>query len=833
MLASLKWINDYAPINYESDSDLQALCDTLDLTGTSVEGVSKIGDQFDHIVTAKVLEKTKHPDSDHMWVCKVDVGEHNLGEDGKAEPLQIVCGAQNFESGDHIVTSMVGAVLPGGIKIKKSKLRGVMSCGMNCSESELGLGSDHDGIMILPNDAPVGMPFAEYLGKSDTILDLEITPNRPDCLSVRGLAREFAAITHVKWTDPLQEQIKDFKPVATEDTIEDEVKITVDEAELCPRYTAAVIKGVKVGPSPDWLVEKVTSMGQRSINNIVDATNYIMFLYGQPMHAFDLDWLKGTSDVAHVIVRRAKSGEKLTTLDGVERELSCDMTLITTEASGAVGLAGVMGGLNSEIVEDTRDVMIEVATFDPGTTSRTSRNLRLFSESSMRYERGVDDHEIEKRALAAAMLIKEVAGGEILSNKDGEFGLIDVWKKKSQVEVLTFRCDRFCKFVGENIDRKFIVDVLVSLGCEVKEDGDTLEVTPPTFRPDLTREIDLYEEVLRIYGEDKIPSTLPSSQKRVGQLTGHDMTRRKIDQTLRASGLDETISYSFVSSEEVEKFQPLEMSGAKSCELINPLNSEQSVMRQSIVPGLIRSVAFNQNHSCEAAALYEIGETFTTINERKLPKERERVAGVLWGKATSKGWDQSERYFDFFDGKTVIENLVDTLNIQKVRFKPCDDKEYPYLCPGRFAQIFSGGTLLGWLGEIHPRLLADYEINGSLTAFELDFNALQNTQQQSKPYKELSDYPSIVIDQNFVVDEDVTAERMTQVITSAGGKLLDCVELVDIYRDKETIGVGKKSMSFKLTYSDLNRTLTAQEVEKAHNKVVVKTSGATGASLRS
>ena len=686
--------------------------------------------------------------------------------------------------------------------------------------------------MILPLDAPIGMPFADYIGKSDTVLDLEITPNRPDCLSIRGLAREFAAMNGESWSDPLDSDFAKLDVSKTETIVEDEVEVTVEDANLCPRYTAAVVKGVKVGPSPDWLVEKITALGQRSINNIVDATNYIMFLYGQPMHAFDLDWLKAGCDKAHVIVRSAKDGEVLTTLDNTERKLTSDMTLITTEAAGPVGLAGVMGGLNSEITEQTTNVLIEVATFDPGSTSRTSRNLKLFSESAMRYERGVDDHEIEKRSAVAAMLIKEVAGGEILSNKSGEFGLVDVWGKKSEPEKLDFRIQRFCDFVGDDIDKDFIFRVLEALGCKVTDNGETLQVIRPTFRPDLTREIDLYEEVLRIYGEDKVPSTLPASPDRVGTLTDHDKTRRKIDKALRSCGMDETLSYSFSSQEEVAKFQSAEMAGTMSCELINPLNSEQSVMRQSIIPGLIKSIAFNQNHGESSTHLYEIGEVFTTTEDRKLPKEKERIAGVLWGKAANKSWDEEPRDYDFFDGKTVIENIVDILNIQKVRYKALEAQAMPFLQPGRIAEIHSGGTLLGWLGEIHPLICAEYDINGSVVAFELDFKALQKTQNDAKPYKDLSDFPSVEMDQNFVVDDDVTCERMMQVITSAGGKLLSNLQLVDIYRDDKSVGVGKKSMSFKLTYSADDRTLTAKEVEKAHNKVVTKVSGATGASLR-
>ncbi len=833
MLASLKWIKEYADLDIKDDQDLKDFCDLLDLTGTGVEGVDKAGANFDKIVTGQVVEKTKHPDSDHMWVCMVDVGENKLGEDGNPKPLQIVCGAQNFEEGDKIVVSMVGAVLPGDIKIKKSKLRGVVSYGMNCSARELGLGEDHDGIMILPPDTPVGMPFADYLGASDTILDLEITPNRPDCLSIRGLAREFAAVSHVNWKDPLESDFKAAKIEDTEEYVEDEVEVTVEDGDICPRYTACVIKGVKVGPSPSWLVEKLASMGQRSVNNIVDVTNYILFLYGQPLHSFDLDWLKAGQDKAQVVVRSAQEGEVLTTLDGVERHLKSDMTLITTKAAGPVGLAGVMGGLNSEITDNTTNVMLETATFHPGRTSRTSRNLGLFSESSMRYERCVDDHEIYKRALVAACLIREVAGGEILCSKDGGFGLVDVWTKKSEVPTLKFRSEKFCEFVGADIDTDFIVETLKALGCDVKEGSSDLDVVPPTFRPDLEREIDLYEEVLRIYGEDKIKSSLPASPDRVGHITQHDQTRRKIDRSLRGCGLDETISYSFANKDEVEKFKSAEMALAKCVELINPLNSEQAVMRQSLIPGLLHSVLFNQNRGVKRVSLFEIGQIFTTGEDRKLPKEKEKVSGILWGEEQGKSWYEDTRSFDFFDGKGIIENLVDDLNIQKVRYKPLSSAELPFLQDGRIAEVHAGGTLLGWVGEIHPKILRDYDIDGSAVAFELDFAALQKTSNISKPFSEFSDYPSIEVDQNFVVDEDVTCERMMQVITSAGGKLLYKLSLIDIYRDDERVGKNKKSMTFRLVYWASDRTLESAEVDKLHNKVVTKTSGATGAEVRS
>ncbi|MDU5613316.1 MAG: phenylalanine--tRNA ligase subunit beta, partial [Slackia sp.] len=358
MKISLKWLSEYV----EVPSDVQAFCDRLDLTGTGVEGVERLGDTFDHIVTGRVVSKDAHPDSDHMWVCQVDVGKANLGVDGAPEPLQIVCGAQNFNAGDHVVVALVGAELPGGIKIKKSKLRGVASCGMNCSARELGFGSDHTGIMILPEDAPVGVPFAEYQGLADTVLDLEITPNRPDSLSVVGFAREVGAMYDVDFRMPeraLQE---------SDERIDGQVSVEVTDAALSPRYTARLIRGVKVGPSPDWLVERLAAIGQRSINNVVDVTNYVLFELGQPLHTFDFDALDLEDGAARIIVRAAHAGEKLTTLDGEERALTPDMTVIATPKR-AVALAGVMGGLDSEVTEGTVNILLEAATFSPAHTS--------------------------------------------------------------------------------------------------------------------------------------------------------------------------------------------------------------------------------------------------------------------------------------------------------------------------------------------------------------------------------------------------------------------------------------------------------------------------------
>lgn len=822
MKVSLKWLSEYV----EVPADLKAFCDRLDLTGTGVEGVERTGDMYDHVVTGRILEKQAHPDSDHMWVTKVDVGAANVDKDGNPEPLQIVCGAQNFNQGDHVVVATIGAVLPGDFKIKKSKLRGVVSCGMNCSARELGIGSDHDGIMILPEDAPIGMPLADYLKLSDTVLDLEITPNRPDCLSMVGMAREVGAMYAVDAKNPLDEMEAALKEGADLPSIEQLATVTVEDTDRCPRYTARVIKNVKVGPSPDWLAERVTAAGARSINNVVDVTNYILFLFGQPLHAFDYDKLVDETGKANVVVRAAKEGEKLLTLDGEERELTTDMTVIATPEK-AVGLAGVMGGLDTEVTDETTTILLEAATFEPGRTSRTSRNLGLISESSMRYERRVDDVEIDRMSAAAAQLLAEVSGGTVVP------GLIDVYNTKTESEVLDFRISRFQGMMGETIPRDFIVDMLQRLGCTVSEkDEQTLTVVPPTFRPDLEREIDLYEEVLRLYGMDRIPSTLPGGPGRVGIKTEAQRTMDKINNTLRACGLNETMTYSFADPHELEQLRmPTEGMGIP-VELLNPLNAEQSVMRQSIIPGLMRSVAYNQSRGVHNIQLYETGVVFFGAEGRKSPKERNRLAVVMAGAMSDPSWNQASIAFDFFDGKGVIESLMRELAIAKPRFKALSAEEAPHLQPGRAAQVLDGGTVLGWIGEIHPLACDAYDVQAPVVAFELDLDALIKCARPARDYVDVPVFPAVTMDVAFVVDESVTHEQLSRCISSAGGKLLDKAQLFDVYRDEERLGAGKKSMAYALEYRAADRTLTTEEVDKQHARLIKKVCGATGAEVR-
>lgn len=818
MRISYEWLKTMVDVP-ENPSDL---VDEFVRTGTEVEAVERVGADLDHVVTAKVISKQPHPDSDHMYVCQVDVGEKNLGADGKPEPLQIVCGAQNFNEGDHIVTAMIGAVLPGDFKIKKSKLRGVASMGMNCSERELGLGNDHDGIIILPKDAPVGMDFTDYRGMSDTVIDCEITPNRPDCLSMCGMAVEVSAMldedTHIE----LPRVQAECGPDA-----HDLVDVAIDDAELCQRYTARVVRNVKIGPSPEWLARRVIAAGSRPINNVVDVTNYVMYLTGQPLHAFDLGKLTERDGKRHIVVRAAHEGEKLETLDGVERALTPDMAVITDDGKCAVALAGVMGGMNSEIDENTTDVLLESATFSSGHVSRTSRNLDLMSEASIRYERQVDGANCANVAEIAAALFEQCCGAEVCP------GTVDVYPVAVPAPVIDFRPDRARMLCGADVPDEFMTTRLARLGCKVEPAGEGhLTVTAPTNRPDLTREVDLIEEVCRLWGEGDITPTLPAAKNHAGGLTVEQRRVRLIGQTLRACGLSETSTYCFADPNDLVKLGITDEGRGIPVKIINPLVADQSQMRQSMLPGLVRSVAYNLDHGVPNVALYEIGRVFYGHENKSQPDEPSFVAGVMAGKRADDAWNQKFGEYDFFDAKGAVESLLDALRLTKVRFKVAEPEQYPWLQPGRAAEVLSQGEVIGWVGNIHPANLQKVGVDVPVVAFELSVEHLLRLAKKELPYVDVPTLPGVTHDLAIVVDEDVTYEQLVQRITSAGGKLLADVRLFDVYRDRVRVGEGKKSMAFSLTYRAADRTLTSEEVEKAHEKLVKKVLRATGGEVR-
>ena len=817
MRVSYDWLKTMIDVP-ESPKELS---DEYIRTGTEVEAIDVVGESYDHVVTAQVLEKTPHPDSDHMYVCKVSVGDKNVDAEGNPEPLQIVCGAQNFEAGDHIVTAMIGAVLPGDVKIKKSKLRGVVSVGMNCSARELGIGGDHSGIMILPEDAPVGMPFGEYYGSSDTVLDCEITPNRPDCLSMIGMARETGAIFDRDYHVELP-SIK----VETGRATADELTVAIADEGLCDRYVARIVRNVKVGPSPDWMVKRLNSLGIRPHNNIVDITNYVMMLTGQPLHAFDLSTFVERDGKRSVVVRAAKQDEEFQTLDGENRVLDAGMGLIT-DGERPVALAGVMGGMDSEITDDTVDVMVESACFNAGRTSHTSRDLSLISDASIRFERQVDETGCVDVANVTCALIEELAAGEVAP------GYVDVYPVPKTIAPITLRYQRILDICGAPIERDFVERSLTRLGCTVESEGSDFQVTPPSFRPDLPREIDLIEEVLRLWGMGRVEATIPAAKNHIGGLTREQKLTRKVGQILRACGLNETTTFGFAAPGDLEKIHMSADGRGVPVVLMNPLVAEQTEMRRSLLPGLLQSVAYNEAHGTANVHLYEIGSLFHGRENASLPRETQSVAGVLTGSWSDQTWNNTVDKLRFFAGKGIVEELLEQLRLPKVRFRVAEGEGYEFLQPGRAAEVLSGGTVLGWVGEIHPEAREAMDIDQIVVAFELDLDKLIKGAHNQENYHEFSPFPAVQHDLAIVVPDEVTCEDLLQRITSAGGKLLENVRLFDVYRDPVRVGVGKKSMAFSLTYRSDDHTLTSDEVERAHSKIVTKVCKATGGEVRS
>lgn len=812
MRVSLKWLKELVDVMMP----VEQLCERLDMTGTKVEAVHTLGAALEGVVVGQVLTKEQHPDADKLSYCSVDVGQ--------AEPLRIVCGAQNFAAGDKVPVACVGATLPGGLTIKRAKLRGLESQGMMCSATELEVGGDASGLLILPPDAPVGAPFAQYFGLADTVLELEVTPNRPDCLSMVGVAREVAAVTGTTFRTPASELQEAGAPAAEQASVE------IAEAELCPRYTARVIRGAKIGSSPDWLVERITAAGTRPVNNVVDVTNYVMYELGQPLHAFDLSKLARRGEKAAITVRLAREGETLRTLDGQDRTLAAD-TLLITDDSGPVALAGVMGGESTEVSDTTTDVLLEAACFDTSSVSRTSRRLGLISESSLRFERGVDPGLAARAAERAAALIAEVAGGTVAP------GIIDVYPGEPQPLQLKLRTARVNAVLGTELCTGEIARLLEPLGIGISIEDETIEAAVPAFRPDLGREIDLVEEVARLFGLENIRSTRPGGRERVGGLTGPQRFRRDLGAALRAAGLDEHVGYSFADPADLGRMGWELAADEKLVELINPMSEEQAVMRWSLVPSLLRAVSHNQRRGIDDVHLYELATVFMTAEGRKQPKERQSVAGALAGSWNPRGWNEPGRQLDFFDGKGVLDSVFESLGLAW----SARAAERPWLQRGRTADVVVSGDVVGWIGEASADTLRAFQAEGPVVLFELGVSALlKASSHRATSYRDIPRLPAYELDVAFVVDEAVTAERLGASIRSAGGPLLESVRLFDVYRDTRDaaegarkLPAGKKSLAYALTYRSAEKTLSDEDVRPAYEKMVRKVSGALGAELRS
>ena len=785
----MNWLKDYVDV----PMGVKDLVNLLTMSGLEVEEAKTTGQGFEKVVVAELLSVRKHPNADKLSLVQAKAGQ------GK---FSIVCGAKNIRDGQKVPLALVGARLPNGLEIKKSKIRGELSEGMLCSETELGLGTDASGIMILSPDLPLGVNLGEALGLTDTVLDLSITPNRPDCLSVMGVAREIAALTDQKIKYPPLTLSGEGKE------IHQKTSVTVMDPDLCPRYVARVIEGVKIGPSPLWLSSRLEKIGIRSISNVVDVTNYVMMEYGQPLHAFDFNFL----EEGRIVVRRAKEGETFVTLDGVKRVLDQEM-LVICDGVKPVAIAGVMGGLNSEIKENTETVLLESAYFSPAGNRRTAKQLGLETEAAYRFGRGIDYGGCLAAANRAAQLIQELAGGRVVG------GVVDVYPTPIQPKPIRLSVRKIHQVLGTEIPASKVISCLKGLELSVEEtEQDGLMVTPPTFRGDLEREIDLIEEVARLNGYEKIPMTLPQGppSPQLGNRTLH-LERKTLDLLIH-HGYHEVITYSFTSPACGDLLGlASEDKRRKHVGILNPLTEDYSVMRTSLIPGLLETARYNLSRKNLNLKFFELKKVFLPQEGGKLPVEIKYLAGLALGLDRDPHWTSVPRSVDFYDVKGCIEVLLEVLQVNGVKFTSAQD--IPYLHPGKASRIFRGEETLGVMGEIHPQVMARYDLPGKAYLFEVDFDQLIRGAGEGKRFQPLPKFPAVYRDLSMVLDEAVEVERVTEAIWMLQQPFIDEVSVFDVYQGA-SIPKGKRGVSYRLRYQAEDRTLTDEEVNRYHEKII-------------
>ena len=801
MKVTLNWLKQYVDFNWSPEE----LTERLTMLGLEVEGVQKISGAFDGIVVAQVVTRDKHPGADKLSLCRVN--------DGTGE-RQIVCGSQNFKAGDKVPLILPGASLPlkPGDKepftIKVGKIRGVESHGMLCSHEELGLDPEaighkkEDGLLILREDAKVGQPFGEYLGRSgsDVVYDLEVTPNRPDLNSVIGIAREIAAVTGNALRVPT------FNIQHSTFNVQDLVSVRLDDSEFCPRYTARVIKGVKVGPSPDWLRSALEKVGIRSISNVVDVTNYVMLESGQPLHAFDYHLIaKGANGKPTIVVRRAAGDEKFKTLDNQERTLTNEMLLIADEQKG-IALAGVMGGANTEINNDTKDVLIESAYFAPVNIRRTSKLLGLRSESSYRFERGADVSICDWASQRAAQLILETAGGQLAE------GGVDVQPTAKAEKQIMLHFAKSKDLLGVGISHQDQISFLTKLGLGlVKQEPGEATFSIPSWRVDLKREVDLIEEVGRLYGIDKIPSTPPRGALGANVFDSVYDQIGDVRRILTGLGLNEAQGQTLISNSEFQ------ISNGAAVALANPLSSDMDVLRPSLLPGLIHSLRHNLTRKNNDVALFEVGRVFTAANGQT--KENRSVAIALTGQRAANFWsgDEREAKFDAYDLKGLVEEMLEQFGLRGIVFGKRAESTALFL---ESADVTLGGKLpLGELGQLLPTLAKKYDLRDAVFLAEFNLDLLLARRNATKAFKPLPQFPSSRRDVAMLVPEATTHETVLAAVKSAKAANLASVELFDVFRGKG-VPDGQKSLAYAFTYRAADKTLTDAEVNAAHAKVL-------------
>lgn len=803
MIVTSNWLKDFV----DFDLSAEELSHRLTMVGLEVDAMEKLGEGLDSVIVARLASVEQHPEADRLTLCQVETG---------SETVQVVCGATNHKAGDRVALAQVGSVLPGEFKIKKSKIRGVESQGMLCSEKELNLAEESAGIMILPPDLELGLPVFSALGLKDVRFELGLTPNRADCLSVVGVAREVAAMVgkSVRVPNvPMQEQ---------GGAIDSETSVSIEQPRMCPRYAARLIKGVKIGPSPQWLARRLETVGMRSINNVVDVTNYVLLELGHPLHAFDFNRLRGR----RIVVKHAEQGSCFTTLDSQVRLLQAD-DLVICDAEGPVALAGIMGGENSEIGADTVDILLESAYFDPMTIRRTSKRLGIHSESSHRFERGADIDMVPVALDRAAALILQVAGGTLAQ------GAIDCYPTKLPARKVTITARRTAEILGVDLDAYEIKTLLTGIGlrCQLEVDraDGAISVDIPAYRHDLEREIDLIEEVARLNGYDKIPTTMPASRM-IAQQSGSQKYVGRLRNLMVAAGYAEVINYSFISPTAYNRILlPPDDSRHSSIAIMNPLTEEQSVMRTTLVPSLLDTLSRNLSYRSRDLALFELRPVFTPCADQELPVESLRLTAVLCGRKAPEGWNQTGALVDFFDIKGLTESLCQSFHIADLVWDSSVSE--PFLHPGKSCALRSGSQILGTLGELHPQVLAQYDIDMPVYLLDLAVPELISGGALHGGFKPLSRFPDVYRDSAFLLDDTVTAQAVLNLIRSVKIKDLEDVVLFDLYRGKG-IPEGKKSLGVRLRYRSMDKTLTDEEVTRAHSKVVQALTNQLGAEIR-
>lgn len=805
MLVSYNWLKDYVHID---DITPEQLAEKLTRSGVEVDIVQPLNKGVKNIVVGYVKQCEKHPEADRLSVCIVDIGEE--------EDVQIVCGAPNVAAGQYVVVAKVGARLPGGMKIKRAKLRGQVSEGMICSLQELGFEGKvvpkemSNGIFHFPTEMEPGTDAIRVLGLDDYVLDLDLTANRSDCLSMIGVAYEVAAILgrEVK----LPEVAKNEEP----NEVKDIVTVTVEAEEDNPYYGAFLIKDVTIAPSPMWLQTKLMASGIRPINNVVDVTNYILLEYGQPLHSFDYDRF-GSNEV---LIRRAKDGEVLETLDNVERTLKSDH-LVITNGSEPVALAGVMGGASSEVQNDTKNILLEAAYFKGETVRIASRDLGLRSDASARFEKGVDPSRVKEAGWRAATLIAELAGGTVVPGV-AEF---DVLSKEEQK--ITVTLDDMNRLLGTAITVEEVKEILQRLQFSFTEDNGTFVVTAPTRRQDIKIKEDIIEEVARLYGYDNIPTTYPIFAATPGGLTEVQKQKRKARRFLESVGMSEAITYSLTS---VDKEAYFVEEDRKRVKVAHPMSEERSVLRTTLIPHLLDALSHNKNRHILNVHLYELGSVFLTEEEvvTTLPNEETYLSGALMGMWHEHDWQQEKKETDFFVIKGVVEGLLHELNVDgNIQYFQTVKKGFH---PGRTATLEINGEQVGVLGQLHPTVAKEWSLS-NVYVFELSFDRLMEFVNKDLRYEPIPRYPAISRDIALVIDKEINADEVKRNIIDLGGELLKVVELFDLY-EGEHLPEGKKSLAFSLLYQDVERTLTDEEVNDVHAKIVEGLEERLGAKLR-